>query len=166
MNLPSATLLNYYHLCKRKMWLSAHQIQMEHTSTTVSIGKSIGENTYNRRAKKWKELDLGNAKIDYFDPQNNTVREVKKSPKLEHVHIAQVQYYLYLLQKRGINDCDGIIEYPKQRKTTKVVLTAADIANIEGVIEEINQIIDSNNCPSLIKKSYCKSCSYFDFCFI
>lgn len=165
-NLPSATLFNYYHLCKRKMWLHANQITMEHTHVNVSIGKEIGENTYHRRAKKWKELNLGNAKIDYYDTKTNTVREIKKSDKLENSHIAQVQYYLYLLRQRGISNCKGIIEYPKLRKTTDVNLIDNDITTIRTQIEDIQTIIDTKNCPPLEKKRYCKSCSYYNFCFV
>ena len=60
------------------------------------------------------------------------VREVKKSAKLEHVHVAQVKYYLYALELRGVRDATGLIEYPTQRKTTAVELTAEDRRDIAG----------------------------------
>jgi len=66
--MTSGTLISYLHLCHRKLWLHANGIRMEHTSHAVAEGKLIGENTYNRRAKKWKELDLQNLKIDHYDP--------------------------------------------------------------------------------------------------
>ena len=93
----SASHITYYHICHRKLWLHHRGMRMEDNSQAVAEGQLIGTTTYNRRAKKWKELSLGAAKIDHFDPQTNTIREVKKSAKLEHAHVAQVQYYFCLL---------------------------------------------------------------------
>ncbi|MEM6516826.1 MAG: CRISPR-associated protein Cas4 [Bacteroidota bacterium] len=158
----------YYHLCHRKLWLYTHGIRMENASGNqhVAEGKWIGETTYGRRAKKWRELDLRFVKIDHFDASTNTVREVKKSPKLEHTHIAQVQYYLWALEQRGIIGAKGIIEYPKQRKTRKVLLTDEVRKEIEGWNAEIERIASLPKCPELVKKSYCRQCAYYDFCFV
>ncbi len=123
--------IQYLHLCYRKLWLYSKGIGMELSSSLVAEGTLIGEMTYQRRPQKWKELNLGHLKIDHFDPQANTVREVKKSPKLEHAHIAQVKYYLYALEQRGVHGADGVIEYPKQRKSTTVELTDADRKDIK-----------------------------------
>lgn len=168
----SATLVAYFHLCHRKVWLHARHIRMEHTSETVAEGKWIGETTYQQRAKRWKELSLGASKIDHYDPRTNTVREVKKSPKLEHAHVAQVKYYLYLLEQRGIMDAKGIIEYPKQRKKmggatdTALMLTDDDRRTIKAWEAEIERIVNLPQCPALVKKPYCKMCSFYDFCFV
>ena len=164
--MTSGTFISYLHLCHRKLWLSANSIRMEHTSHAVAEGKLIDETTYNRRAKKWKELDLQYLKIDHFDPSTNTIREIKKSPKLEFAHIAQVKYYLYALAKRGVPDAKGIIEYPKQKKTTHIELTTADKQDIQGWEKEVERIVQSSTCPELVPKSYCRSCAFRDFCFI
>ena len=132
----------------------------------VAEGKLIDETTYNRRAKKWKELNLGHVKIDHFDPSTNTIREVKKSPKLEHAHVAQVQYYLYALEQRGIAGATGIIEYPKHRKTTKVALEETTRQTIQGWLAEIERISKLEQCPELVQKSYCKQCAFYEFCFV
>jgi CRISPR-associated exonuclease Cas4 len=139
---------------------------MEHNSSTVAEGKLIGESTYQRRSKKWKELNLGFTKVDHYDPHNNVIREVKKSPKLEHAHIAQVKYYIWVLEKRGINDVAGIIEYPKHRKTTRVEINDSDRKTIEGWQAEIERIVGLEECPEVVKKSYCRNCDFYDFCFV
>jgi CRISPR-associated exonuclease Cas4 len=139
---------------------------MEQNSQTVAEGKLIGETTYQRRAKKWKELSLGNSKIDHFDPVTNTIREVKKSRKLEHAHIAQVKYYLFLLEQRGILKAKGLIEYPKERRTKEVVLDAESRKEVMGWMAEVERIINLEYCPELVKKSYCRTCAFYDFCFV
>lgn len=160
------TLMNLYHVCPREMWLHAHGIRMEHTSDTVHEGKLIGEHSYPQRSAKYTELDLGIAKIDFYDAQNRVVHEVKKSDKKEEAHIAQVKYYLFLLDSQGIKNATGIIEYPKLKKTRQVVLMDEDFEAIPQLLETIRQIIDQKTCPDKLKKQFCRSCSYFEFCWV
>jgi len=162
----TASHITYYHLCHRKLWLHDSGMRMEDNSASVHEGQHIGKTTYARRAQKWKELNLESVKIDHFDPAENLIREVKKSPKLEHAHVAQVKYYLYALEQRGITGARGIIEYPKQRKTTHVELTDTDRKDIEGWIAEIKRITTLPDCPKLTKKGYCRNCAFYDFCFV
>ncbi|HAS39657.1 MAG TPA: CRISPR-associated protein Cas4 [Microscillaceae bacterium] len=160
------TLVNLYHVCQREMWLHAHGIRMEHTSEVVYEGKLIGETTYERRSDRYTELDLGIAKIDFYDAKNRIVHEVKKSDKVEVAHIAQTKYYLYLLYQQGIRGTKGVIEYPKSRTTKEVQLTSDDLVKIPQLLKIIEQIIASEQCPKRITKHQCQVCSYFDFCWI
>ena len=158
------TLLNYYLLCKRKAWLFGNGIQMEHTSDIVAEGKVISETTYSRRSAQYTELDLGIAKIDFYDAKNKVVHEVKKSNKMEGAHEWQVKYYIYILEQQGVVGATGLLEYPKLKKTTEVTLSEADREFLKRTIHEIQTLISSDKCPDLQKKTICKSCSYFEFC--
>lgn len=158
------TLLNYYMLCRRKAWFFANGIQMEHTSDIVSEGRVISETTYGRRSAKYKELDLGIAKIDFYDAKHKVVHEVKKSNKVEHAHEWQVKYYLYLLEQNGVEGATGILEYPKLRKKSEVTLSQKDRSDLEVMVNEIRKLAAQDLCPPLQKKSICRSCSYFDLC--
>lgn len=161
----SPTLLNYNLISNRKTWLHANGIQMEQTSDLVYEGKLIGETTYTQRAHRYSELDLGIAKIDYYDPKDKVVHEVKKSNKMEGAHEWQVKYYLYLMEQAGIFGASGILEYPKLRQTHEVFLTETDRAYLEEVLPKISKLVKQNDCPPrLDKKSICRRCSYFDFC--
>ncbi|EAY25590.1 CRISPR-associated protein Cas4 [Microscilla marina] len=159
------THLNYYHICHRKLWLFAAGITMEHTSDTVYEGKLIGEAAYPQRPVRYTELDLGIAKIDFYDPHRRIVHEVKKSDKMEEAHIAQVKYYLYLLYQQGITDAKGLLEYPKLRKIQEVLLTSIDLVEIPEQLAAIEQLIAQTKCPARLKKSFCRRCSYFEFCY-
>lgn len=168
----NATLLNYYLLCHRKMWLHAHAIRMEHTSDVVYEGKLIGETTYPQRAERYQEVAVQverpegtlTAKIDFYDPQAGVVHEVKKSAARELAHVAQVQFYLYVLRLNGVRAEYGIIEYPKLRQTERVTLDEADERQVERWIGEIGALLAQEQCPPLLPKSKCRACSYFDFC--
>jgi len=160
----NATLINLYHVCHRELWLHANGIRMEHTSDIVYEGKLIGENSYPQRSEKYTELEIDGVKIDFFDAREKVIHEVKKSDKVENAHVAQVKYYIYILKRNGIEGVTGIIEYPKTRHRQFVELTEDDITEIQRWETEIWQIIESDQCPVLVKKTICKSCSYFDFC--
>ncbi len=162
----TASHIIYYLLCPRKLWLYHRGIRMEGNSQAVAEGQFISETTYRFRPKRWKELVLEGGKIDHYDPVNKLVREVKKSAKLEHIHIAQVKYYLYILEQHGIEATSGIIEYPKQKRTTEVYLSEEDRKTMLQWFAEIREIMDQEHCPDLLVKPYCKNCAYRDFCFV
>lgn len=164
----SGTQIVYYHLCHRKLWLATNGIRMENATNNayVAEGKLIAETTYARRPSKWRELHLGHLKIDHYDPASRIVREVKKSAKLEYAHIAQVKYYLLALERLGIAGATGLIEYPRQRRTTAVVLTDGDRKVILGWEAEVERISQLPDCPELTKKGICKNCAFHDFCFV
>ncbi|MFK8057851.1 MAG: CRISPR-associated protein Cas4 [Saprospiraceae bacterium] len=161
----NASHITYFLLCHRKLWLHHHGMRMEDNSVDVQHGKQLEKQVYDRRPQRWRELSVGSVKIDHYDPKLRVVREVKKSPKLEYLHITQVHYYLYQLEKYGLSGATGLIEYPKQRKTTKVELSDAARAQIERYLSEITKIVSEEVAPPAIKKSYCSNCAFYDFCY-
>lgn len=171
----SATHISYYIVCQRKLWLFSQEVTMEHHSETVAEGKLIGENSYLQRAERYTEImmhaqlqDIAlSAKIDFYDAKNRVVHEVKKSDKLEQAHIAQIKFYLYILEANGIESPEGILEYPKLRQTLKVpALSEQEKDEVETWIIATQNILVKEFCPPIIKKTYCKTCSYHDFCFV
>lgn len=162
----SATQIAYLHTCHRKLWLFSNGIRMEHTSDIVAEGKLIGETSYQDRSTKYTELEIDGVKIDFYDPKTRTIHEVKKSDKVESAHIAQVKYYLYILRKNGIEDPQAILEYPRLRQRESVFWEEGDAEKIQNWIREIQALTSQDSCPPLEKKTICKKCSYYDFCYI
>ncbi|GAB4377011.1 MAG: CRISPR-associated protein Cas4 [Calditrichia bacterium] len=160
----TATHVNYFFVCHRKLWLFSNGIQMEHTSELVDEGRFIHETAYPQRAAKYSEIELGGIKIDYFDARNKVVHEVKKSNRIEEAHVWQVKYYLYVLQRNGIPDATAILEYPRLRRREEIRLTQKECEYLESALNNIQQIIQTESTPPRIKKGLCKSCSYHDFC--
>jgi CRISPR-associated exonuclease Cas4 len=162
----TATLVAYLHTCRRKLWLHANEIRMEHTSDLVAEGKLIGDTAYDRRPDKYTQVELDGIKIDFFDPRTRTVHETKRGRSIEAAHRAQVRYYLYKLRQHGVTDASGIIEYPDLRKTEAVPpLTEADVLEIEGWEVEVRRIVALEQCPPVIRVKICSSCSYYDLCY-
>jgi CRISPR-associated exonuclease Cas4 len=160
----TGTHFNYYLICHRKLWLFANGIQMEHTSDAVYEGKLIHETSYDRRSDKYREIEMDGIKIDYFEPRSRIIHEIKKSDKRSEAHRWQLKYYLYVLEQNGVEECTGLLEYPRLHKTEEVLLTIPDRDTIREMITEIKTIINNDVCPPKLPKSKCKNCSYFDFC--
>lgn len=164
--LITGTHIAYLHTCHRKLWLFANGIQMEHTSEIVAEGKLIADTTYLDRARKYTELAIEGIKIDFYDAKNKVVHEVKKSNKVEHAHLAQVKYYLYILSKNGIENPSAIIEYPKLKQRESIDWNEDYIAESIEWENRVQTIIQSETCPPLIQKGICKQCSYYELCYI
>lgn len=138
---------------------------MEHTSDVVYDGKLIHEMSYPQRSEKYQEIEIDGIKVDFFDAKNKVIHEIKRSSKVEKAHEWQLKYYIYVFERNGIDGCSGVLEYPTQRDTIKVTLTDDDYKEIQKIESEIEKIIVADVCPTCIRKSLCKSCSYFDFCY-
>lgn len=160
----TGTHFNYYLICHCKLWLFANGINMESTSDLVYEGKLLHETSYPRRSEKYREIELDGIKIDYYDPKNKVVHEIKKSDKHEEAHEWQVKYYLFVLERNGVEGATGLLEYPRLHKTDEVLLTIPDREAINEMLVKIEALITGENCPQRIPKSHCKNCSYFDFC--
>lgn len=168
------THINYYRICKRKLWLFANNISMEQTSDLVSDGKVIEEESYQRRSDKYTQIELSaeyngvrlTGKIDFFNTRDKVVHETKRSNKVEVAHIWQVKFYLWLLKLNGIDAIGGIIEYPRLRERENVMLTKDDEKYLEESVASILRLVSSDVCPPVIKAKICKSCSYYDFCYV
>jgi len=138
---------------------------MEHTSDLVYEGKMIHENSYPQRASKYREIEMDGIKIDFYDPVEKIIHETKKSRKEHESHIWQLKYYIYRIEKMGVEGVTGILEYPAERHTEEVLLSTPDREYIEEIEKEINTLVSSDSCPPVIDAAKCKKCSYYDFCY-
>ena len=162
----TGTHFNYYQVCKRKLWLFANGINMEHNSDLVYDGRLIHENTYPQRPDRYEELEMEGIKIDYYDARNRLIHEIKRSDKVEQAHEWQVKYYIYVLERNGITGVTGLLEYPTLRHTSHVTLTDDDRNKIHEMEQDIKTLITSENCPPVIHARICKNCSYYEFCYV
>ena len=162
----TGTHIHYYFNCRRQLWLFANSINMEHSSETVYEGKLIHETSYCGRSERYKEVQIGSVKIDYYDQKNKVIHEIKKSSKLYESHKWQVKYYIYVFEQFGIEGVSGILEYPKERKVEEVLLGEPDRQYLKELVSEIETLIHLDQCPQVINKPKCKNCSYYDFCYV
>jgi CRISPR-associated exonuclease Cas4 len=170
----NATLINLYNVCQRECWLHANGINMEHTSDTVCDGKLLHEISYPQRAQKHSEIEFTSqwdgltlrGKVDFYDHNHKVIHETKRGKSIEQAHTSQVKFYIWLFELNGINGVVGRIEYPKLRKTTEVLLSRTDVANLEKTIKELKIMLHQKKCPPTINSKICKKCSYYQLCYI
>lgn len=156
--------VSYYIVCKRKLWLFSHGIDFERFSDDVEVGKIISESFFKK--EKLKEVEIGSAKIDFIKVKDEViVNEVKKSKKLEEAHIWQTKFYIYTLEKLGINAKRGIIHYPKLLKKVEVELLEEDKIKMKEAFSKIEEIKHLEKPPAVQEKPYCRNCAYYEFCF-
>ena len=159
----NGTMIYYYIVCKRKLWYFFHNIRMEEENENVKIGKILDEESYRREEK---HITIDNViSIDYIK-QKGILHEVKKSRKIEEAGVCQVKYYLYYLKQKGVTDIKAKIDYPLLRQTLDVELTPDDEVEIEQMLGQIKQIV-AGKIPQIPEKiKICKSCAYYDLCYI
>lgn len=141
MKLINGTQINYYFICKTKLWLFSHNIQMEQESDNVKLGKTLHENSY----KKENEVLIDNLINVDFIKNNNPIEihEVKKTQSMKKSHEFQLLYYIYYLKKeKGLNNITGYLNYPENRKKIKIELTDEKEKELNDVLEDINNIIN------------------------
>ncbi|NLO89823.1 MAG: CRISPR-associated protein Cas4 [Clostridia bacterium] len=166
-NRITGTLLAYYFICKRKMWLHAKGLDLENITGNPDVikGKILHETRFKRES--YQNIDFDNVKIDFLKFGDQIyVHEIKKSKKFEEAHIWQLKYYIYVMQNRGVNCNTGVLHYPSSMKKVDVQLEEEDIKLIEQALQQIKIILDSPMPPERLDKKFCRKCAYFDFCFV
>ncbi len=155
----TGTQINYFFVCKRKLWLFSHDLEMEMESDLVLLGKLLHERGYKR---KFKEISIGRIKIDFLE-RGCEIHEVKRSRRIEKAHVFQLLYYLYYLKRLGVK-AKGVLNYPLLKRRVEIELTAEKEREMEEVLTDIAGILSQDKPPSGIRKSYCGKCSYFELC--
>lgn len=158
----TGTMINYYFVCKRKLWYFLNDIQMESLNEDVQIGKLIDETSYSREKKN---ITINNTISVDFIGKYNVLHEVKKSRSMEEAGEWQIKYYIYYLRKNGVPIKKGIIDYPKIRKCSEVKLSEEEEAIIEDMIQQISDL-KYKNIPERINNKICKRCAYYELCYI
>lgn len=158
----TGTLVWYYYICKREVWLMAHQLVPDQDQESILIGKIIGENTYPRDKK---EIDLGNAKVDLIRTEKGEliVGEVKKSSRFKESASKQLLFYLLQLKEMGI-EAKGELLFPEERDKLEIMLDEAAEIEIKRAISDIEAIVGLDRPPEVVKIKYCRNCAYNEFC--
>jgi CRISPR-associated exonuclease Cas4 len=135
----TGTLVWYYAICPREAWLMAHELEPERNFDLLAEGRLNQE---------------GDKLI---------VSEVKKSSRFLPATRLQLGYYLWRLDKEGM-EAAGEILVPKERKREVVELTPELKGQVEGIMEEIETLVVQPAPPSAVKIPFCKNCAYAEFC--
>lgn len=159
----TGNMVNYYFVCPRKLWLFSRELRFENNSERVAMGKLLDEDSYARNEKHVMVDNVVN--IDMI--QNwKTVHEIKRSSAISEAAKWQLKYYIYYLREKGIRINHGVIDYPLLKRRVEINYTSADDTKMKGILNDIHDILRSNKAPSVKRKVICRSCAYYEYCFI
>jgi CRISPR-associated exonuclease Cas4 len=150
--------VQYYFIDKKKLWYFSHYISFEEGSELVRSGKLISKYFYKREKK---ELQIGRIKIDFYRKKME-IHEVKKSSKFKEASRWQLIYYLYILKKLNVN-CIGILHFPLERKTEKIILNAELESKMEEILDDIKRVISLDIPPDTEESFKLKKSAYYEF---
>ena len=156
------TLIWYYYVCPREVWLMAHEINPEQDNPLMEMGRILHEYAYKRERK---EISLDGMKIDLLKKRNGNyiVCEVKKSSRFLLPAKMQLIYSLYKLKGMGI-EAKGELLIPKEKKKIQVELNNELEDEIERAVAHIKEIIGEEKPLPPKKIRYCGKCAYRYLC--
>ena len=159
--LVNGTLIWYYYICKREVWLLAHGIEPPQDNELISIGKLIHREYYKKHRR---ELMVDNKiKIDIFAGKR-IIGEIKKSSRYLKSAKMQLAFYLYYLEVEKGKKAEGELLIPEERKRMKIILTDELREELKRAIFEIEKIVLNPKPPPTHRIKYCKNCAYREFC--
>ncbi len=177
MKSVKAYQVQYFLICKRKLWLKDNNIWMEQESQAVKKGRVVDKKSYKRKKKQRRitaEAPDGTplvGKIDWADLNHGVLHETKKSPAMEEAHKWQLRFYLWLLSLNDVTGPDGQpltgeLNYPEQRDTTSVELTEEHRERLREIVHEIRTIANRETPPERIdNRSFCEKCAFEELCY-
>jgi CRISPR-associated exonuclease Cas4 len=156
------TLIWYYYICKREVWLISHQLTPDQEDTNVAIGRLIDRNSFSREKK---EIAVGSSKMDIFRVVDGklVIGEVKKSSRYRDSARMQLAFYLKELAERGI-EAIGELRFPEEKKRETVELNEELINELQNVERDILRIVYMEKPPAPKKVKWCRNCAYAEFC--
>jgi len=93
----TGTLVWYYFICKREVWLMGREITPDEDEELLKIGRAIHD-IYYRDMKK--EVRLDGIRIDRI--RGRVIYEIKTSSKYLEATKFQLLYYIYRLREEGV----------------------------------------------------------------
>ncbi|GEA15004.1 CRISPR-associated protein Cas4 [Moorella sp. E308F] len=163
----TGTMVAYYFICHRKLWLFAKGLNLENISGNPDVikGRVLHESRFKR--ENHKEITFDTVKIDFLHYDGQVyVHEVKKSKKFEEAHTWQLKYYIYLLQNKGVNCSSGVIHYPASMRKEEVHFSTQDRELLLQAMAGIKGILNSPLPKRKTGRKMCSRCAYFDFCYV
>lgn len=159
----NGTLIWYYHICPREVWLMSHSIVPDQQYDAIDYGRFLHEQSYKRNKK---EIAFGNVTFDVLLETGDqlVIGETKKSSTYMEASKWQLLYYLQVLEEAGIH-AKGMLLYPEERKRVPVELDMNAKAILEATKEAIADLQRQENPPKVNRCRYCYHCGYREYCY-
>ncbi len=159
----TATVVLSYIECPREAWFIARDITPDEYNPFIELGRFIHETSYRDLGEKSIELPGMKMDIMWIEKGIRVVGEIKKSSKAVEAAKAQLLYYLYALEARGLN-AKGYILIPKERRRIEVKLDDSTKEYVKKLLEEVEKVVSYDTPPEVAWKPICRVCGYRELC--
>ena len=156
----NGTIFYAYQICPREAWFYYHRLNPSQEYDLLLLGRLVHEGSYQRARKEIFVDQL--LKVDLF--RDEMIAEVKKSSRHKEAARLQLAFYLYYLKHEKGLEFEGVLLFPKERKTERLRLTPELEERITSLIEEMLPVLSSETPPPVKKSKYCRTCSFQEVC--
>jgi len=155
------SLIQAYKVCPSLSWLmTKNLIGNEHYEST-SIWRFISQNASKDNKTKVKTMNY-TFELIKFGNENIISVEINETTEIIESLVFQILYYIYILKNHNIV---GEIKIPKEDKTIKVSLTEDKKSELEGLLNEIREVLTKGNPKKETNDiQYCKNCPFNELC--
>lgn len=167
MNIPESyrgTDISYVAICKRRAWLSLHEIYITDGSDFVKIGAFKSEI---KRKYGYSEMSIGRNKLDYIEDLQNgktVIHEFKRGRKGIEADVLQLTHYMQIASIRGLEVDHGELHLLESKKVECIQFPNQFVEKVDRKYHELDDLLVSE-IPSAKRNYYCKhGCSYVEFC--
>ena len=162
-DLLSGTLIHYYATCKREAWLYSRKIYADQWDENILMGKALAEL---KEEQQLHQFPFSNLHFDKIGKQRGhyLVTEYKKS--MSNTHGAKMQLLFYMWQLKTslkLKVINGKIISGK--KVIFVEGNETNMQEIEALMLEVSQFLESSKPPAFAEMKFCKNCGYRDYCY-
>lgn len=159
----NGTLIWFYKICKREVWMMAHNILPDQKDENIDFGRFMHEHSFERNEK---EVLFGNVRFDVIFKSEDelVIGETKKTSKYQEASKYQLAFYLKVLKNAGIH-ARGQLLYSTEKKRVDIELTEDLECEIGQIEKDIIKITEAEKPPLPKKIPFCRNCGYKEYCF-
>ena len=155
-------LFQHIHLCPTRTWLHYHRIDCTHLNRHMQAGLLLHATAYGGEGARG-DFAFG-LSPDVLDVRHREISEVKKSHSHEHATIAQLRFYLAVMEHATGQRWTGVLRYPSARRTKRMTLDASAKTKLIEDFACIERVITQPQPPPKVDKPICKHCAYRLLC--
>ncbi len=154
-------LFQHILLCHTRTWLHYHKIDCAHLNRHMQKGILLHEISYQGMPQTNQHCGIP---ADLINWKKKEISEVKHSRSREDATISQLLYYLALISFNTQTLWQGLLRYPKSKRTKKITLNLDNLSQLSHHLMQIINIIKQATPPQKQEKSLCRHCSYSILC--
>ncbi|MHB1470829.1 MAG: Dna2/Cas4 domain-containing protein [Thermoplasmataceae archaeon] len=158
------TDVNYFFICKRRAWLSIHEMTVTDGTQFVKHGLFLSNR---KRSYGHSEMSIGRNKIDNLKVDGNgnyVVHEFKRGSKLLEADIMQVSHYINVIEHSGSKVGHGEVHLLKSKRVELINLDEELKRKLLEAYAEL-QNMKYSIMPKAELNYFCHhGCSFVEFC--